>query len=68
MGRRSASLNRDRKKPTPQGLPLVRRVTTSNGQKLTDQLVQMNGNPANVLAGGGPASATPAGRRSSTAS
>lgn len=40
-------------KPTPQGLPLVRRVTTSNGQKLTDQLVQMNGNPANVLAGGG---------------
>ena len=55
-------------KPTPQGLPLVRRVTTSNGQKLTDQLVQMNGNPANVLAGGGPASATPAGRRSSTAS
>ncbi len=40
-------------KPTPMGDPLVRRVTTSNGQKLTDQLVQMNGNPANVLAGGG---------------
>ncbi len=40
-------------KPTPQGLPLIRRVTTSNGQKLTDQIVQMNGNPANVLAGGG---------------
>lgn len=40
-------------KPTPQSLPLIRRVTTSNGQKLTDQIVQMNGNPANVLAGGG---------------
>jgi secreted trypsin-like serine protease len=40
-------------KPTPQSLPLIRRVTTSNGQKLTDQVVQMNGNPANVLAGGG---------------
>ncbi len=40
-------------KPTPQGLPLIRRNTTSNGQKLTDQIVQMNGNPANVIAGGG---------------
>ncbi len=40
-------------KPTPQTYPLVRRMTTSNGQKLTDQLVQMNGNPANVIAGGG---------------
>lgn len=40
-------------KPTPQRLPLIRRVTTSNGQKLTAQLVQMNGNPANVIAGGG---------------
>ena len=40
-------------KPTPQGYPLLRRVTTSQGQKLTDQLVQMNGNPSNVLAGGG---------------
>ncbi|MCU0301719.1 MAG: trypsin-like serine protease [Candidatus Nanopelagicales bacterium] len=40
-------------KPTPQSFPLIRRVTTSNGQKLTDQVVQMNGNPANVLAGGG---------------
>lgn len=40
-------------KPTPQRLPLIRRVTTSNGQKLTPQVVQMNGNPANVLAGGG---------------
>lgn len=39
--------------PTPQSYPLLRRVTTSNGQKLTDQLVQMNGNPANVIAGGG---------------
>ena len=28
-------------------------MTTSNGQKLTNQIVQMNGNPANVIAGGG---------------
>lgn len=40
-------------KPTPMSFPLVRRNTTSNGQKLTDQVVQMNGNPANVIAGGG---------------
>lgn len=40
-------------KPIPQGYPLIRRVTTSQGQKLTDQVVQMNGNPANVIAGGG---------------
>lgn len=40
-------------KPTPQSYPLLRRVTTSQGQKLTDQLVQMNGNPSNVIAGGG---------------
>jgi hypothetical protein len=40
-------------KPTPMSYPLIRRNTTSNGQKLTDQVVQMNGNPANVLAGGG---------------
>ena len=40
-------------KPTPQSYPLIRRATTSNGQKLTNQIVQMNGNPANVIAGGG---------------
>jgi secreted trypsin-like serine protease len=40
-------------KPTPMSYPLLRRNTTSNGQKLTDQIVQMNGNPANDLAGGG---------------
>lgn len=40
-------------KPAPQSYPLIRRVTTSQGQKLTNQLVQMNGNPANVIAGGG---------------
>jgi hypothetical protein len=40
-------------KPTPMSYPLVRRMTLSNGQKLTDQIVQMNGNPANVIAGGG---------------
>ena len=40
-------------KPTPFGTPLNRRVTTSNGQKLTDQILQMNGNPNNVLGAGG---------------
>jgi hypothetical protein len=40
-------------KPTPMSYPLVRRMTLSNGQKLTAQIVQMNGNPANVIAGGG---------------
>jgi secreted trypsin-like serine protease len=39
--------------PTPMSFPLLRRITTSNGQKLTDQIVQMNGNPANDIAGGG---------------
>lgn len=40
-------------KAAPQSYPILRRVTTSNGQKLTPQIVQMNGNPANVIAGGG---------------
>ena len=30
-------------KPTPQRLPLIRRQTTSMGQKLTDQILQLNG-------------------------
>ncbi len=28
-------------------------MTTSNGQKLTDQILQMNGNPNNILGAGG---------------
>lgn len=40
-------------KAAPQSYPILRRVTTSNGQKLTNQIVQMNGNPSNVIAGGG---------------
>ena len=40
-------------KPQPFSYPLVRRVTDANGQKLTDQIVQVNGNPSNVIGGGG---------------
>ncbi len=40
-------------KPTPQGLPLIRRTTTSPGQKLTPQILQMQGNPADTRGGGG---------------
>lgn len=40
-------------KPTPMSYPLIRRTTEANGQKLTGQIVQMNGNPNNVIAGGG---------------
>ena len=31
-------------KPTPQSFPLIRRQATSPGQKLTDQILQLNGN------------------------
>jgi hypothetical protein len=40
-------------KPQPMSYPLIRRFTTSPGQKLTPQVVQMNGNPADTRAGGG---------------
>ncbi len=40
-------------KPQPMSYPLIRRVTTSPGQKLTSQIVQMNGNPADTRGGGG---------------
>lgn len=40
-------------KPTPMSYPLIRRVTTSNGQKLTDQILQTNGVPNNQLGDGG---------------
>nr|WP_281372792.1 trypsin-like serine protease [Kineococcus aurantiacus] len=40
-------------KPEPMGYPLLRRYTTSPGQKLTPQLLQLNGNPADTRGGGG---------------
>jgi hypothetical protein len=39
--------------PTPQRQPIVRRYTTEIGQKLTDQILQMNGNENDPRAGGG---------------
>ncbi len=39
--------------PTPQRQPIVRRYTTEIGQKLTDQILQMNGNEHDNRAGGG---------------
>lgn len=40
-------------KPQPMSYPLIRRYTTSHGQKLTPQVIQMNGNPNDTHAGGG---------------
>jgi Trypsin len=40
-------------KPTPMRQPIVRRYTTEIGQKLTDQILQMNGNEKDPRAGGG---------------
>ncbi|HEX6685216.1 MAG TPA: trypsin-like serine protease [Candidatus Limnocylindrales bacterium] len=40
-------------KPQPMSFPLIRRYTTSPGQKLTPQIVQMNGNPNDSRDGGG---------------
>jgi secreted trypsin-like serine protease len=40
-------------KPTPQRLPIVRRYTTEIGQKLTNQILQLNGNENDNRAGGG---------------
>lgn len=39
--------------PTPQRQPIVRRYTTEIGQKLTSQILQMNGNEHDIRAGGG---------------
>ncbi|HEX5597604.1 MAG TPA: trypsin-like serine protease [Micromonosporaceae bacterium] len=39
--------------PQPMSYPLLRRYTTSPGQKLTPQVLQMNGNPNDVRGGGG---------------
>lgn len=40
-------------KPQPMSYPLVRRVTTSPGQKLTVQILQLNGNINDTRGGGG---------------
>jgi hypothetical protein len=39
--------------PTPEREPIVRRYTTEIGQKLTNQLLQLNGNEHDPRAGGG---------------
>jgi hypothetical protein len=40
-------------KPQPMTYPLIRRFTTSPGQKLTPQILQLNGNPNDIRGGGG---------------
>ena len=40
-------------KPTPQSFPLIRRYADQPGQKLTDQIVQMNGNINDTRGTGG---------------
>ncbi len=40
-------------KPVPLSFPLNRRQTTSPGQKLTQQILQLNGNPNDIRGGGG---------------
>jgi hypothetical protein len=40
-------------KPQPMSYPLIRRYTTSPGQKLAPQILQLNGNPTDTRGGGG---------------
>lgn len=40
-------------KPTPQTFPLIRRYAVQPGQKLTDQILQLNGNPNDTRGTGG---------------
>jgi len=40
-------------KPQPMSYPLIRRYTTGPGQKLTEQILQLNGNPNDTRGGGG---------------
>ena len=40
-------------KPQPMTYPLLRRYTTAPGQKLTPQILQLNGNPTDTKGGGG---------------
>jgi len=39
--------------PTPMSYPILRRVTTEPGQKLDDQVIQLNGNEHDIRGGGG---------------
>jgi hypothetical protein len=41
------------RKPTPQSYPIIRRVTEEKGQKLTPQILQVNGNGNDPFGGGG---------------
>ena len=41
------------RKPTPMSYPLLRRVTDEKGQKLTPQILQVNGNENDPFGGGG---------------
>jgi hypothetical protein len=41
------------RKPTPQSYPIMRRVTEEKGQKLTPQILQVNGNENDPFGGGG---------------
>ncbi|MHA7241231.1 S1 family peptidase [Arthrobacter sp. TMS1-12-1] len=40
-------------KPQPMSYPLIRRATSSPGQKLTPQILQLQGNPNDIRGGGG---------------
>ena len=40
-------------KPLPMSYPLIRRYTNAPGQKLTQQILQLNGNPNDTKGGGG---------------
>jgi len=40
-------------KPQPMSYPLLRRFTSAPGQKLTPQILQLNGNPTDTRGGGG---------------
>jgi Trypsin len=40
-------------KPQPMSYPLIRRYTVQPGQKLTDQILQLNGNPNDIRGTGG---------------
>jgi Trypsin len=40
-------------KPQPMSYPLIRRYTNAPGQKLTPQILQLNGNPNDTRGGGG---------------
>jgi Trypsin len=52
-GTRVAKPESGPQKPTPLSYPLIRRYTTSPGQKLTPQILQLNGNGNDNRGGGG---------------